>query len=374
MKTISEIIGGAQVLLPLEYKIQDSFSSLVTIKQRSFIHHLRVIEEYLPVFFHSQKTGNPYLGDPQFLRAFLAKSFYQDESTKNLIQRLQSDQNLREICGFHSLKGLSESTFSRRFTHFSDIGITEIIHEKMVKNILKDELIGHLSRDSTSIATREKPVNKKKEVKITKKKRGRPKKDEHRVKEQTIIEQQMDLSASDALNLLNKDAAWGGKRNSAGNPMYWKGYKLHLDVTDYGLPVTAILTGANIHDSQLAIPMERISTDRVKYCYTLMDAAYNSPLIEKNATSLGHVTVIDPKKPKGGKKIPLDPAKLHRYKIRSTVERANSHLKDSFFSKRIYARKHEKVYFELMCGVLCLTAQKVLQYLILPQLTDQLFF
>jgi len=265
MKTISEIIGGAQVLLPLEYQIQDSFSFLVTNKQRSFIHHLRVIEEYLPVLCHNQKTGNPYLGDPQFLRAFLAKSFYQDESTKNLIQRLQSDQNLREICGFRSLKGLSESTFSRRFTHFSDIGITEIIHEKMVKDILKDELVGHLSRDSTSISTREKPVNKKKEVKITKKKRGRPKKDEYRVKEQTIIEQQMNLSASDALNLLNKDAAWGGKRNSAGNPMYWKGYKLHLDVTDYGLPVTAILTGANVHDSQLAIPMERISTERVNY-------------------------------------------------------------------------------------------------------------
>ncbi len=182
----------------------------------------------------------------------------------------------------------------------------------------------------------------------------------------------MYLSASAALDLLNKEAAWGGKRNSAGNPMYWKGFKLHLDVTDCGLPVTAILTGANVHDSQLAIPMERISTKRVNYCYTLMDSAYNSPIIERNATSLGHVAVIDPKKPKGGEKVPLDPAKLHRYKIRSTVERANSHLKDSFIPKRIYARKHEKVYFELMCGVLCLTAEKILQYYILPKLTDQL--
>ncbi len=95
MKTVSEIIGGAQGLLPLKYEIQDSFSFLLTKKQRAFIHYLRVIEEFIPILYHSQKTGNPYLGDIPFLRAFLAKSFYQDEKTKNLIQRLHSDQNLR---------------------------------------------------------------------------------------------------------------------------------------------------------------------------------------------------------------------------------------------------------------------------------------
>lgn len=103
-----------------------------------------------------------------------------------------------------------------------------------------------------------------------------------------------------------------------------------------------------------------------------MDAAYNSPFIEQCAESLGHQPVIDPKKPKNGEKIPLDPAKKERYKIRTSVERANSHLKDSFIPKRIYVRGHPKVSFQLMCGILCLSAQKILEYLILPKITDSL--
>jgi len=42
---------------------------------------------------------------------------------------------------------------------------------------------------------------------------------------------------------LNTDCAWGCKKNSLGNVSFWKGYKLHLDVTEMGIPVTAILTG-----------------------------------------------------------------------------------------------------------------------------------
>ena len=48
MKTISEIIGGAQILLPLEYELQDCFPELLNYEHRSFLHHLRVIEGHLP--------------------------------------------------------------------------------------------------------------------------------------------------------------------------------------------------------------------------------------------------------------------------------------------------------------------------------------
>jgi len=99
-----------------------------------------------------------------------------------------------------------------------------------------------------------------------------------------------------------------------------------------------------------------------------MDSAYNSPIIENVCESLEHVAVIVPKKPKKKEKSPLDSAKAHRYKIRTTVEQTNSHLKDSFLPKRIYTSRSAKVTFQLMCGVLCLTAQKELQYFILPEL------
>ena len=50
----------------------------------------------------------------------------------------------------------------------------------------------------------------------------------------------------------------GCKKDSKGNPNYWIGYKLHVDVDDNGIPLTAILTSASLHDSQVAIPLEAI--------------------------------------------------------------------------------------------------------------------
>ena len=140
----------------------------------------------------------------------------------------------------------------------------------------------------------------------------------------------MDRSSEESLAALNKEATWGGKKNSSGNTYYWKGAKFHLDMTDNGLPVIAIYTGADVHDWQLAIPIEQITSSRIKYCYTVMDSVYNSCVIEEFIKNQGHVPIIDPKKPKGGVKIPLVPAKKEPYKISSSVERTNSHLKDSF--------------------------------------------
>ena len=84
MKTISEIIGGAQTLLPLDYELQDCFPELLNCEHLSFLHHLRVIEEHLPQesFIHTQRTGHPYGGDRKYFRAFLAKAFLGLVSTK----------------------------------------------------------------------------------------------------------------------------------------------------------------------------------------------------------------------------------------------------------------------------------------------------
>jgi hypothetical protein len=54
-----------------------------------------------------------------------------------------------------------------------------------------------------------------------------------------VIEKQVTPSIKVLLSLLNSDAAWGGKHNSAGNPSYRKGCKLYLNIIDYCIPVTA---------------------------------------------------------------------------------------------------------------------------------------
>jgi hypothetical protein len=63
--------------------------------------------------------------------------------------------------------------------------------------------------------------------------------------------------------------SYGCKKNSQGNIYFWYGYKLHLDVSDIGFPLSACVTGANVHDSQLAIPLEKMTERNVLFCYHL---------------------------------------------------------------------------------------------------------
>jgi hypothetical protein len=148
---------------------------------------------------------------------------------------------------------------------------------------------------------------------------------------------------------------------------FWKGYKLHLDVTDMGISVTAVVTGVNIHDSQLAIPMEKLTERKVKYLYSLMDAAYDAQAIRDYREGKGRVPIIDGNKRRAEEGHPFDPAQEQRFTIRSTAERANSHLKDWFFGGKLYVRGIRKVRCHLMSGVVCLAAVKILEYLILPK-------
>ena len=48
MKTVTEILGGAQILLNISYDIQDSFEEFLSEEHRTFIHMLRVMESHFP--------------------------------------------------------------------------------------------------------------------------------------------------------------------------------------------------------------------------------------------------------------------------------------------------------------------------------------
>lgn len=85
--------------------------------------------------------------------------------------------------------------------------------------------------------------------------------------------------------------------------------------------------------------------------------------------SSGRVPIIDPNKRRKQQRV-LSPAEKQRFKIRSTVERSNSHLKDCLISTKIMVRGPEKVSHCLMTGVQCLAAIKILQYCILPDLQE----
>jgi hypothetical protein len=284
-----------------------------------------------------------------------------------LIEMLKTVANVRRICGFERRSDIpSESTFSRAFGEFAESGLGDKVHGALVKNQLSGQLIGHIAKDSTAIEGREKPEKKTKpqaKTVFVPKKRGRPKKGEIRESqpEDTRLTLQVNQTAAEGLSDIPTACDVGCKKNAKGYKETWVGYKLHLDTSDCGLPVIAVLTSASLHDSQVAIPMMKMSTDRVEYLYDLMDSAYDAAPIYEVSRTLGHVSIID-KNPRRKKDVvPMDPAQAVRYNERTAAERANGRLKEEFGGRNVMVRGYKKVKLHLMFGVIALFADQLLK-------------
>jgi hypothetical protein len=177
------------------------------------------------------------------------------------------------------------------------------------------------------------------------------------------------MQLEEMLKELPRHCSIGVKTSSKGHQQYWRGYKLHLDVADGQIPISAVLTGASVHDSQVAIPLATMSTSRVQYCYELMDSAYDATEILEHSRGMGHVPIVDPKavrQPKsdflrGKAKRELSWAERDRYRERTMVERVYARLKDEFGGRHIRVRGASKVMAHLMFGVLALTADQLLR-------------
>ena len=312
-------------------------------KQQQLIEVLEIaqLETHLP--YHGRLPGRPQKSREAIARAFVAKAVYNLSTTEMLIDRFNSDISLRRICGWEKRSELpSSSTFSRAFAEFAESRLAERVHQAIIEQHLGDHLVYHISRDSTAIIAREKPVSfHKKEVVAPAQvvKKGRPKKGEVRVKPQTRIEKQSaGMTLAEMTADLPKACNVGTKRNSKGYKSSWVGYKLHIDAADSGIPVSCILTSASLHDSQVAIPLAEITAQRVTNCYDLMDAAYDSPLIKAHSEKLGHVPLIDENPRTSARKIEIKQELKRRryfnykeagdirYNERSTVERVNGRL------------------------------------------------
>jgi hypothetical protein len=367
MKSLSQVTGGKQAFFEGFFEVQKFFEERLSGEHWTFTNMLRVIEDVMPKLYHPRaRTGRPPFDDMAFFRAFLALNYFAIPSVTLLIKTLKSDPNLRQLCGFRKVP--ANSSFSRHLDIFSSLNIVNEILDAMVKKAYNGLPIIHICRDSTAIMAREK-VGKKPEEKDKKqaKKRGRPLKGSPKVeKAPSLLKQQLSLDAQVILNRLNKDCSFGCKKNSQGKVFYWKGYKLHLDVSDIGFPVTAWVSGANVHDSQCAIPLEKLTGKKVKHFYSVMDSAYDAKWIYAYIRRCGRIPIIDPNIRRDKNRAPLDPAKQERYKIRTVVERAYSHLKDRLIPQSLYVKGNRKVSFVLMLGVILLAALKYLQYFPAP--------
>jgi len=299
-------------------------------------------------------------------KAFVAKAVYNFETTKVLIEYLRSCKNLRGLCGWERRGEIpSESTFSRAFAEYSRGCLPQKIHEAMVKTHCGNKLAGHVSRDATAIEAREKVARKQedKAAMLPKRKRGRPRPGEEVAPRPS---KRLDLQSGRSLEENLKDlpchCSIGTKKDSKGYKMTWRGYKLHIDCIDGDIPVSALLTSASLHDSQAAIPLMQMTSERVVCLYDLMDSAYDAPQIKAFSEKLFHVPIIDPN-PRRGEKVPLEPARKARFAQRSSVERVNSYLKDNHGGSHIRVRGASKVMAHLMFGLIVITANQLFQLL-----------
>jgi hypothetical protein len=235
---------------------------------------------------------------------------------------------------------------------------------------MRDRLIGHISRDSTAIEARErfpqaastkekKNKAKQKAAPAPARKRGAKKgkrgphkrhkggKPKPELPDDTRLYRQRSMSLPKMLEELPKDCSIGVKTSSQGYNHYWRGYKLHLDVADGQIPISAVLTGAKVHDSQVAIPLMTMTTQRVTYCYDVMDCAYDAGHIHGYSRQMGHVPIVNPVQHYHGPESFVPPknpnrqfswAEEERSKERTTVERVNARLKDEFGGRQIRVR------------------------------------
>lgn len=335
--------------------------------------------------------GRPPVERAWLANAFVAKTVLNLSTTVSLIERLMADRSLRNICGFSVYKKLpSQATFSRAFDEFAQSKLAERSHEALIKENLGEKLIGHISRDGTAIVARERPSsieatqtastpddtvatkqaellpksapNAEVRAAVATPKRGRPRRGEERqpaAKASPLVRQRTQ-TLEQMIQEIPTACDRGTKCNAQGYKTSWNGYKLHLDTADCGVPISGLLSSASMHDSRAAIPLSRISAQRVTNFYDVMDAAYCSQELREDSRNLGHVPLID-HNPRRGEKIEFTPPEAIRYNERTVAERSNARLKDEFGANNVMVKGATKVMNHLMFGVLVLSADQLMR-------------
>lgn len=363
MKSLSQFWRTIQYqLVPMAEQhlgvLSEKHKKLITVLE------LIRIEQYLPS--RRFEAGRPRKDRQAIARAFIAKVIFKISFTKDLIEFLKIDPQLRIICGWDRVSDIpSEAKFSRVFHEFSMTSFADKVHQSLIKDYFDGEIIGHVIRDSTPIEAREKAL--KKPRRFTKDKRPSSK---NRRKPGELNRRQKQLQEPDVDKMISElpiSCDKGMKTSAQGYTMIWKGYKLHVAIGDHCIPLAAVLTSASLHDCEAAIPLGEKCNKLVRNFYDLMDAAYDHTEIKEHSRSLGHVPVIDKCPRSASEKIEKEAEKKRskilnfqtaeqiRYKNRLPYERFNALYKDYYGGRTIKYRGHVKVLSEVMFGVLALT-------------------
>lgn len=339
-------------------------------KKLTAILELVRIEEWIPSTFWNLGRRK----DRHFIaRAFIAKIVFKITYTKQLIKLLESDKQLRMLCGWDAWSKIpSESKFSRVFKEFSEYSLPEKVHQALVVETYKNQIVGHVVKDSTPLIAREKPLKKPSKAireKLKNQKKSRQRKGELNRRQKQLNETSLNKMITELPKVCDK----GMKKNAQGYTTIWKGYKLHAAVDDNCVPLAVIITSASVNDCEVAIPLAIKSHQVASNFYDLMDAAYDHPEIKKHSLSLGHIPIIDPSPSTAVQKIEKEAererkkilnfktAEDKRYQQRLPKERFNALYKDYCGGNNIFYRGYSKIMCHVMFGVLTLTASTLIR-------------
>ena len=320
--------------------------------------------------------GRPCEDRAALATAFLAKAVFNCATTRQLIEQLRTNTQLRRLCGWSGEQELPhESTFSRAFAEFAQTELPQKLHEALIRSTQSHRLIGHISRDSTAIEVRERfpeaaPAQPKPRGRKSRKQPRRAKPCERG----TQIERQRYKALPAMLAELPRECALGVKTSSQGHSQCWRGFKLHTDVADGQIPISLILTAANVHDAVVGIPLMTMSAERVTWLYDVMDSAYDANAILEQSQKMGHVPIVKPHPRRNGRSQSVLPkifqakqapemtwAQQDRFQERTAVERVYARLKDEFGARQIRVRGPSKVMAHLMFGIVALTVDQLLK-------------
>ena len=297
------------------FTILEDESGELNDDHRQFVALCQQVEPLFPHgFFAWGGNGRPSVPRRWIFRAFLAKALWNFPMTRALIVELGA-----------------RPTF-KRFTGRAFAGVP----------------VHHESIDSTAIHSWEKAAAEK------------PAKPEG-----PQLETQPGRAAEDNEAELPTQCDWGVKRNSKGVRETWRGYKLHVAVTDGDVPTAMIVTSASVHDSQVAIPLMQRTREHCMVLYDLMDAGYDAEPNRDFSRRLGSVPIIpvNPRRRGEGNGLEMEPDRAERFRRRSGVERFNSHLNDEHGGRTIRVRGHAKVALHLSFGVLVIAVEQAFRLL-----------
>lgn len=370
-ETLSKMWTNVQLTL---FPMLEERCGELSDEQKTLISILELIriEEFLPCTRFN--FGRPCSDRAAIARAFIAKMVFKIPNTKQLIRYLKCDKQLKIICGWDVWSKVpSESKFSRVFKEFASSFLPDKVHQALIKQMYQDVIIGHLVKDSMPIEAREKALEKKSVKERKKIKNERQKLERHGILNRRQRQLQQDLKQM--VEELPKACDRGRKRSARGCGMSWTGYKLHIAVDDYCIPIAAILTSASVNDCEVAIPLGAKAYKVVRNFYDLMDAIYDVPEIKEHSFSMGHVPIIDNCARNKAQKIEIQaerarrkllnffPADRIRYKQRLSKERCNAVYKDSYGGRTLTFKGYLKSFCHIMFGILAMTGSMLIKFI-----------